>query len=203
MPHIAINRCYGGFGLSDQACDYLARKKNVPEVYARRLKRNDPDLIAMILAHQNGNITFPINGFCADVGLAEISEDAYRLDAWKIDEYDGVESVDVDTSFINLHYEKIKAQEEKNRRGETFHSVITMLSQILHSDSVDADKKIFALQAMFEPSLIERHFGNELELDKVSDTVDEFFVSVNKTLDTLPYFGEDMVEAKKRFEELS
>ena len=113
MPYIAINLCDGKFKLSEVALEYLATKKNVANkvLYTHDLKRDDPDLIDMILTFQDGMLGFPINTPLSDIGLCKISEDAYCLDAWKVHEICGAEIVRVDTSLINLHHEKIKLRE--------------------------------------------------------------------------------------------
>lgn len=110
---VAINRCYGGFGLSEVAFDALLKRKNVayskvPSKYASLDMPNyytlghvnedehyispynyygnraDPDLIAVI--EQFGERA---NGLCADLKIVEIPDDV----EWQVSEYDGNEHV--------------------------------------------------------------------------------------------------------------
>lgn len=110
---VAINKCFGGFGLSDEATKLYASKKGItlyePEVkrfgtisefytdpefkegsyyypdFYEDETRADPDLIATIeeLGAEKAN------GNCADLSIVEIPDDV----EWHIDEYDGIESI--------------------------------------------------------------------------------------------------------------
>jgi len=110
---VAINRCYGGFGLSEAAVDALLIRKGIAFVktpskyeslcgpdyytpghvnedehyistYSLHDNRADPDLIAVI--EQLGK---KANGSCADLKIVEIPDDV----EWEISEYDGNEHV--------------------------------------------------------------------------------------------------------------
>lgn len=79
---VVYNACYGGFSISRKAQEYLGLPVdeygcNCP------LDRHDPKLVEMVekLGDEAG-------GMCADLQIATISGNKYR-----IDEYDGNESV--------------------------------------------------------------------------------------------------------------
>ena len=109
---IAINRCFGGFGLSEKAFEIILTKKGIPfekrhsgselmgnEYYVaghlgqadRSLyehnyyqDRTDPDLIAVI--EQLGKES---DGWAADIAIVDVPDDV----KWYIHEYDGIEHV--------------------------------------------------------------------------------------------------------------
>lgn len=114
MRKIAINRCFGGFGLSNEAFENLLTRKGVAFVkvvepeksslfgttyyreghvgdndhylseYSFCGDRTDPDLIAVI--EEMGEAA---NGFAADIQIMEIPLDV----EWHVAEYDGLEHV--------------------------------------------------------------------------------------------------------------
>ena len=111
MRKIVINKCFGGFGLSDKAyARYLElkgieyetsepdwkisneslywHKGHVNEddyyIYCRDFPRDDPALIQTV--EELGD---KANGWCADLGIVEIPDDV----EWEIAEYDGNEHV--------------------------------------------------------------------------------------------------------------
>jgi len=75
---IVINRCYGGFGLSEEALAKLGRKDDWD------LSRDDPALVAIV-----EEMGFASNGPHADLKVVEIPDDV----DWSIGEYDGIEWV--------------------------------------------------------------------------------------------------------------
>ena len=111
---VAINRCFGGFGISNEAFEKLLDRKGiafekVPAKFAFRGddsdyykagspysdathigsyefydQRNDPDLIAVI--EEMGDAA---NSWAADIVIVEIPDDV----EWHIHEYDGMEHV--------------------------------------------------------------------------------------------------------------
>ena len=109
---VAINRCFGGFGLSDEAFERLLERKGIAfekeesdsrifgtsyykdgmcgkddgylSYYEFCENRSDPDLIAVI-----EELGERANGFAAELGIVEIPEGV----KWHIDEYDGSEHV--------------------------------------------------------------------------------------------------------------
>ena len=110
MPKIAINVCYGGFGLSDEATElYLKKTGQVPfykfvqfgcttyasepfvgektdrkYFFCQELDRDDPVLIEVI--EQLGKKS---NGDFAELKIVQVPDD---ID-WEISEYDGKEHV--------------------------------------------------------------------------------------------------------------
>ena len=88
---IAINTCYGGFGISDQAFERLLTRKGIAfdnEHYLSKYQFNedraDPDLIAVI-----EEMAKDAEGWAADIKIVEIPDDV----EWQISEYDGMEWV--------------------------------------------------------------------------------------------------------------
>jgi len=77
---IVINNCYGGFSLSDEACEALG----LTNPYAT-ISRCDPKLIELVQTMGER-----INGECAELAVATIPDEATD---WQIQEYDGVENV--------------------------------------------------------------------------------------------------------------
>jgi hypothetical protein len=80
---IVINRCYGGFGLSDVA---LTRYKNESgnDVSYWNIPRNDAILVNIV--EELGEDSW---GGCAELKVVEIPDGI----EWEIDEYDGIEWV--------------------------------------------------------------------------------------------------------------
>jgi hypothetical protein len=111
---VAINRCFGGFGISDEAFEKLLERKGIAfekvvdkergalfgasyyneghvgndefylSEYDMTSVRNDPDLIAVI--EEMGEAA---NSWAADIAIVEIPDDVQ----WHIHEYDGLEHV--------------------------------------------------------------------------------------------------------------
>ena len=111
---VVINRCHGGFGLSDEAFELLLAKKNIEwekvdtgktfgfsrMVYYRKGHanedehylsdydfyddRSDRDLIEVV-----ETIGSAANGWAAELKVVEIPDDV----EWDVDEYDGLEWV--------------------------------------------------------------------------------------------------------------
>ena len=112
MKKVAINRCFGGFGLSDEAFEKLLARKGIAfekvtgessflgdsyykaghvgdkehylSEYSFCEDRADPDLIAVI--EEMGESA---NGWAAEIGIVEIPDGV----KWHIHEYDGLEHV--------------------------------------------------------------------------------------------------------------
>ena len=108
---VAINRCFGGFGLSDEAFEKLLERKGIAfekqeakifgdfdyyhaghvgddEHYISEYQfsedRADKDLVAVV--EQLGAAA---NGFAAELAIVEIPDNVQ----WHISEYDGIEHV--------------------------------------------------------------------------------------------------------------
>jgi hypothetical protein len=82
---IVINTCYGGFGLSEKAYEYLGLKwDGYGNDYRGYEMRADPKLVECVRAL--GEDAF---GECARLKIVEIPD---GID-WEINEYDGIETV--------------------------------------------------------------------------------------------------------------
>ena len=98
---VVVNRCFGGFGLSDEAFEEYLKRKGIeytskinvngyPEFYDKNNKilfdvdipRDDKILIGIV--EEMGE---KANGCCADLIVVEIPDDA----KWDIEYYDGKE----------------------------------------------------------------------------------------------------------------
>jgi hypothetical protein len=112
MTRVAINRCFGGFGISDEAFEKLLTRKGIAfekeetdsqlmganyykegmcgnedgylSQYDFYEDRSDPDLIAVI--EEMGQKSW---GWAAEISIIEIPDDV----KWHIHEYDGLEHV--------------------------------------------------------------------------------------------------------------
>ena len=86
MPQkIVINRCFGGFDISNEAEDILRETSDYSEdFYFPNIRRKDPNLIAVVekLGHR-------ANGPHAELKIVEVPDDV----KWTIKEYDGLEHV--------------------------------------------------------------------------------------------------------------
>lgn len=71
-----LNKCFGGFGLSDWAREQMGRSE--PD-------RGDPDLITLVTNHGK-----KVSGACAALTVVEIPDNTTD---YEIDEYDGFESI--------------------------------------------------------------------------------------------------------------
>jgi hypothetical protein len=81
---IVINKCYGGFGLSEMAEALYKERKGItdPDWHYFDIARDDPVLIELIEQHGDA-----INGRYADLRIVEIPDGV----EWQIEEYDGNE----------------------------------------------------------------------------------------------------------------
>ena len=109
---VVINRCYGGFGLSDKAVERYAELKGITLVKQKEKSygdsaywidgiEDDDHYFSAYNLRDNEYRTDPVaiqvieelgkeaNGFCADLSIVEIPDDV----EWHIAEYDGIEWV--------------------------------------------------------------------------------------------------------------
>lgn len=77
---VVINRCYGGFGLSEKAMKFLGVGNEWPDI-----ARNDPKLVECV-----EKLGVEANGTYAELKVVEIPDDVN----WEIGEYDGLEWVE-------------------------------------------------------------------------------------------------------------
>lgn len=82
MPKVVINTCYGGFGLSDKAKDRL-RELGLEFKWQYDIPRHHP-LLVQVVEELGEEASDPY----AKLKVEEINSNLY-----KIDEYDGLESV--------------------------------------------------------------------------------------------------------------
>jgi len=84
---IVVNRCYGGFSLSEEAVLLYAKKKGVtldPEDAGRGFDRDDPTLVEVVK-----ELGDKASGRFAQLAIVAIPDDV----VWEIEEYDGLERV--------------------------------------------------------------------------------------------------------------
>ncbi len=81
---IVINTCFGGFGLSLEAMQFLGYTPDSEYDCHRNIPRNDPKLIECI-----ETIGKQANGKYAQLRIVEIPDDV----SWHIEEYDGNEHI--------------------------------------------------------------------------------------------------------------
>ena len=83
---VVINRCFGGFGLSDEAMQLYAAKKGIKleGFYDWDISRNDPVLVEVV-----EHLGEAANDWAAKLKVVEIPEGV----DWYIDDYDGIEQI--------------------------------------------------------------------------------------------------------------
>lgn len=88
---VVINRCFGGFGVSDAVLARIGQK------YDWELDRSDPALIAAI---EEVGLEASASRF-AELEIVEVPDSATD---WRIDDYDGMESITcvVDGKLVDL-----------------------------------------------------------------------------------------------------
>ena len=79
---VVINACYGGFGLSPGAKEYLRKLGTEDNIY--EIKRNHPALVKVV-----EELGEKANTPCSKLKIVEIPDE---ID-WVIEEYDGIEHV--------------------------------------------------------------------------------------------------------------
>jgi hypothetical protein len=86
MKKVVINRCFGGFSISQEAVNRLAKLKGVlPEdIDSYDLERDDPLLVQVV-----EELKEKANGSCAYLNIVEIPDEVEFI----IEEYDGSEHV--------------------------------------------------------------------------------------------------------------
>lgn len=81
---IVLNKCYGGFGLSDRALSLYNKKAKTNISWARDIDRSDPVLIKVVeMLGEEVNTRF------SELKIVEIPDGV----DWEITEYDGIEQV--------------------------------------------------------------------------------------------------------------
>lgn len=82
---IVINRCFGGFSLSEKALEEYKTRKGISEdIWSWGINRDDPDLINIV-----ESMGAAANGGFAKLKIVEIPDDV----EWQIEEYDGLEHI--------------------------------------------------------------------------------------------------------------
>ena len=83
---IVVNRCYGGFSLSKEACKFLGLEwDDYRYSYRAYDKRTDPKLIECV-----ETLGEKANGRFAKLEVVEIPDDVN----WEISDYDGIETIE-------------------------------------------------------------------------------------------------------------
>lgn len=96
MNEVVYNACYGGFGLSEEAkALYIKISKTNPDsFYDGDISRHDPVLVKVVK-----KLKEKVNTRFSELKIAKIEGNLYR-----IDEYDGYESVETpgDVSWVTI-----------------------------------------------------------------------------------------------------
>lgn len=79
-----LNKCYGGFGLSDWALWKLYIDPHNID-WDDFPARDDPELVSLVEQYPN-----KVSGDCAELQVVEIPDNTTD---WEMDEYDGFESI--------------------------------------------------------------------------------------------------------------
>ena len=86
---VVINACFGGFGLSKTAKQWL-RDRGMTEDEVYDLRWEDSERANPLLVECVETLGRKADGDCAELVVVEIPDDV----EWEIDEYDGRESVE-------------------------------------------------------------------------------------------------------------
>lgn len=99
MVYVLYNNCYGGFRFSKELDEYILKRDNLDTKYIRSNKyRTDQDVCRLIL--EKGS-KWASSDF-SDIQMCEVPD--IFLDWIDVHEYDGMESIDLDTArFISKH----------------------------------------------------------------------------------------------------
>ena len=151
MSRVALNGCFGGFGLSDEA-KALYKKKSGKEFDSWYDDRKCPYLIKTI--EELG--TERASGWCSNIYFEEISQDTIDANAWEIDEYDGSETLKINYEKIELYNEKIKKDEFENNLSEFLKFTLNVIND---NDSTDEEK----IKAMKEVMTV-RNTNNSISI---------------------------------------
>ena len=81
---VVINRCFGGFSISQKGIELYNKITGKNQTSQYRFERTDPDLIRVI--EQLGD---EADGSCARLDIVDIPDGIN----WEIDDYDGKESI--------------------------------------------------------------------------------------------------------------
>ena len=87
MTKIVINRCHGGFGLSELAMAEYVKRKGIVDAkfhYDRFIDRTDPVLVQLV-----EELGEAVNTTYSELKVAEVPDEV----DWTIEEYDGLEWV--------------------------------------------------------------------------------------------------------------
>ena len=82
---IVINKCYGGFGLSEEAEELYVQKKNISGPLRGDILRNDSVLVEVV-----ETLGDKASGIYSKLKVVEIPDD---VTDWRIEEYDGWEHI--------------------------------------------------------------------------------------------------------------
>ena len=78
---VVINNCYGGFGLSDEACKFLGIE------YAFNIEHDRTNEKLIEAVEKFGDA---VNGSYSDLKIVDVPDEATD---WQLQEYDGIESI--------------------------------------------------------------------------------------------------------------
>lgn len=116
---IVLNGCYGGFSFSEEGRDFLTTKGMSPKRVHEIEYSHDPcdrmDPLLVSLVRNNPEVfskqEFPIH--CSSLYVREVPVDAIKADAVSIDEYDGLEGVEI-------NWEKVALWKKSNEQTKKF-----------------------------------------------------------------------------------
>ena len=97
MKKVVLNSCYGGFGLSKEAYEFLGIPWDGYGFHYRENERDDPDLVKCV-----ETLGEKANGHCAELEVYEYDDYNYT---YSISEYDGLETLKL---IPIVHISKIK-----------------------------------------------------------------------------------------------
>ena len=128
---VAVNGCYGGFGISQKALERFNAMSDVKHITDLEIARNNPYLIKVI-----EELGPAANGNHAKLYIETISQDAVDADAWKISEYDGQEGVDINYEKIELYLYKAAQKKKKKKKKEIMEGLAHYIRKKLEEDGI-------------------------------------------------------------------
>ena len=130
--NVMYNTCYGGFSLSKAAVNEYKRKcPEAQDVSSYRILRHDPVMVGIV--QRMGELA---NGRCAKVELCKIP--VQYVDYYEIEEYDGMEHVEIQYDRFKLDAVKLVLKDEGLNESEK----LSRISAVLKEDEEKVDTPI-------------------------------------------------------------
>jgi hypothetical protein len=119
-----LNGCYGGFGLSPEIVESLKKSGLDCNIYSDSTAlRTDPRLVK-IVEEEIHELCF--NG--TDLEIRYIPREYFESGFWRLEEYDGVESIELDHNGFQQYMEAKKLREQMNEVKDLKQKLLKILN---------------------------------------------------------------------------